>query len=187
MATWPTVVTLIDSKGAEWMTEQNISIIDMMPYIKKVAHESCKYRHFDVDDFTQEMVAEIITQIGNETISCYAVTLVVLQAKNKVLNTMHSKKYSHSSKSHFPHFPFPPPENKKILYNSIGYSDIDIDLDVKKALRFLTKEQKRLVYLVYWKETPMSEIANLYGLTAQTIHDKIKRAIYDMRVGLGVK
>lgn len=63
----------------------------------------------------------------------------------------------------------------------LGYDDIDISVDLKKAIAQLSKEEQEIVLLSVVSNYKSHEIADILDMTASTVRSKLNRALKKLR------
>lgn len=122
----------------------------------------------DAMDIVQEAAYKAIYKSGTLRKPEYAGTWICRIVMNEAYNVLRKKKK----------------ENDQTQEPAFSGEDIYIGLDLRQAIRQLKEEEQAVIYLRYYEDKPLDEIAQITQEKLSTVKSRLYRAMDKLKVAL---
>lgn len=136
----------------------------------------------DVEDCVQEVFIDVFYKIGNFRFQSRFSTWLYRVARNKAVDVLRK-----------PRFRLPHVDSEAVKEQFDAESGFEeqrvveaTDLRVRHAVQSLPTRQRSVVYLFYWLEVPIAEIAELMSMKSGTVKSELYRARQRLAKQMGV-
>ncbi len=139
-------------------------------------------KNADVEDCVQEVFIDVFYKIGNFRFQSRFSTWLYRVARNKAVDVLRK-----------PRFRLPHVDSEAVkeqIDAESGFEEQRVveatDLRVRNAVQSLPTRQRSVVYLFYWMEVPIAEIAELMSMKSGTVKSELYRARQRLAKQMGV-
>ncbi len=139
-------------------------------------------KNADVEDCVQEVFIDVFYKIGNFRFQSRFSTWLYRVARNKAVDVLRK-----------PRFRLPHVDSEAVkeqIDAESGFEEQRVveatDQRVRNAVQSLPTRQRSVVYLFYWMEVPIAEIAELMSMKSGTVKSELYRARQRLAKQMGV-
>ncbi len=139
-------------------------------------------KNADVDDCVQEVFIDVFYKIGNFRFQSRFSTWLYRVARNKAIDVLRK-----------PRFRLPHVDSEGVKEQIDAESGLEeqrvveaTGRRVRDAVQSLPTRQRSVVYLFYWMEVPIAEIAELMSMKSGTVKSELHRARQRLAKQMGV-
>ena len=139
-------------------------------------------KNADVEDCVQEVFIDVFYKIGNFRFQSRFSTWLYRVARNKAVDVLRKPRFR------LPHVDIE--AVKEQIDAESGFEEQRVveatDQRVRNAVQSLPTRQRSVVYLFYWMEVPIAEIAELMSMKSGTVKSELYRARQRLAKQMGV-
>lgn len=155
----------IDTGSCEELIEQNL--IENYHRYYRLAYRYVKNEP-DAMDIVQEAAYKAIYKSGTLHNPDYAGTWICRIVMNEAYDVLRKKKKENGH-------PQEPPRTGEDVY---------VDLDLQQAIQQLKQEEQTVIYLRYYEDKPLDEIAQITQEKVSTVKSRLYRAMHKLKMAL---